>query len=223
MASPGGRHMRVCLNALLYYPGELGGVETYFQNLLRYLPQVEPQHEYLVVGHDGNRGSLLKHGDPWRVEILPYGRPSLGWALRGAWLKLGGGDFLSPWFERLGVDVVHHPFTMLSPMEARVPTVLTFHDMQQEYLPEFFSARVLRERQRRFRHSTARATRIIAISEHVKKSLESRYQVPTERVDTVHQGCAPEFRVLPDADTTPLLRSLLGDHPPFATILLECL
>jgi glycosyltransferase involved in cell wall biosynthesis len=189
--------MRICLNALLYYPDELGGVETYFQNLVRHLPEAvgtDSRADLLLLGHHQNVSRLPTPPSPWRVEILSYGRPSLGWLIRGLWLRLGGGDFLTPYVDGLGANVVHHPFTMMSPLQSRAPSVLTFHDMQQEFYPEHFHASVLRAREQRFKASVKQASRIIAISQHVKASLVSRYHVDPESVEVVYQGCGPEFQ-----------------------------
>jgi glycosyltransferase involved in cell wall biosynthesis len=214
--------MRICLNALLYYPDELGGVETYFRNLVRHLPEAgaggSEEYDFLILGHHQNASRLPTSHSPWRVDILSYGRPSLGWLIRGLWLRLGGADFLAPYVDALSADVVHHPFTMMSPLQPRTPSVLTFHDMQQEFLPEHFRASVLRARAQRFRASVMQATRVIAISQHVKKTLVSRYEVDPERVDVVYQGCDPEFRRLDRAGREAArawLHRRYGIEPPF--------
>jgi glycosyltransferase involved in cell wall biosynthesis len=117
--------------------------------------------------------------------------------------------------DRLDVDLIHHPFSILNPMGLKTPSVLTFIDMQHEIFPEYFSPRDLNARKRLYRQSAEEATRIVAISGHVKNCLVERYRIDPEKIDVVHIGCDPQFRVMNDAALLASARSRYGLHKPF--------
>jgi glycosyltransferase involved in cell wall biosynthesis len=87
--------------------------------------------------------------------------------------------------------------------------------MQHEIFPEYFSPRDLNARKRLYRQSAEEATRIVAISGHVKNCLVERYRIDPEKIDVVHIGCDPQFRVMNDAALLASARSRYGLHKPF--------
>jgi glycosyltransferase involved in cell wall biosynthesis len=69
-----------------------------------------------------------------------------------------------------------------------IPVILTMHDIQQEYYPEFFSKEVLENRRLSFRPSAEKADHIIAISEFTKKTLIEKYGIQEDKISVVYNG-----------------------------------
>ncbi|MBL0276536.1 MAG: glycosyltransferase family 4 protein [Anaeromyxobacter sp.] len=208
--------MHVGLNALDLSPGRSGGIETYLRNLLaalQALPAGEDRFTLLALPPVG--ATLPLHGPAFRRREFACGRPSPGWLLRRGLLRLTGRDLLAPAIDRLGLDVVHHPFTTVNTPGLRGASVLTFHDMQHEFLPGNFTPAELARRRLRYPASARSATRVIAISEHVKGTLVERYGLDPARVDVVHSGCGPEFAPIADPARLAAARRDLGLPRPF--------
>ncbi len=208
--------MHVGLNALDLFPGLAGGIETYLRGLLdglRALPEGPERYTLLCLPP---AGATLPDGGPgFRRRQFACGRPSPGWLVRRAVQRLTGRDVLAPAIDRLGLDVVHHPFTTINTPGLRGASVLTFHDMQHEFHPENFSPRELARRRRDYPASARAATRLIAISAHVKGTLVSRYGIDPDRVDVIHSGRGAGFAPVGDPERLAGARRALGLDRPF--------
>lgn len=207
--------MRIALNAVAFSPGRMGGVETYFRNLVCSLQDADSSNDYYLICNERHITSFRLANPHFRPLACRYTKPSTRWYLRAAIRQVTPVDILRPFMDRLDVDVVHHPFSVLQPMGHRIPSVLTFHDMQHEFFPEYFSSYALNARKKLWRPSAEKATRIIAISEHAKMCLVERYGIAPGKIDVVHTGCSPQFRMMNDPDMLESVRSRLGLHKPF--------
>jgi len=206
----------VGLDALDLAPGRSGGIETYFRELLAALQALPPDGvRYTLLGLAPVTGTLPTAGQAVRVRAFACGRPSPGWLLRGAVRRLTGRDVLAPAIRRLGLDVVHHPFTTVNTPGLRRPSVLTVHDLQHEFFPEHFAPGELARRRRAYPASARGATRVIAISAHVKGTLVERYGVDPARVAVVHHAVGPQFRPAHAPAAVEALRRRHGLGRPF--------
>jgi len=184
--------MRIALNLIGFAPG-CGGVETYVTRLLAALQRVDRENEYLVLG-DEIAASILKVNAPnFKLKLYPYQKHSLQWYARAAMQRIFGFDTLAHELKKLPVDVMHHPLTVLNPPGLPYPSVLTFHDMQQEYFPEFFTPLELHRRKRSYLPSVLEAGAVITVSEHGRGCLIERYGIDPGKVHAVHSGCGEEF------------------------------
>jgi glycosyltransferase involved in cell wall biosynthesis len=69
-----------------------------------------------------------------------------------------------------------------------VPGVVTVHDLQHEFYPEFFSPRELRHRRRYVPASCAAADHVIAVSEFTRRGVIERFAVDPARVTTIWEA-----------------------------------
>jgi len=192
----------------------MGGVETYFRDLVGALQEVDARNRYYLICHEKYGGSFALSSAGFDFYPNRYAKPSPLWYLRNAVKETVRFDILRPLMNRIQVDLVHHPFSLLNPMGLKAPSVLTFHDMQHEFFPDYFPPHELKARRARFRPSAEQADRIIAISGHVKTSLVERYRIPPDKIDVVHNCCGPQFRVIRDAAPLESARSrYLLDRP----------
>lgn len=81
-----------------------------------------------------------------------------------------------------------------------VPSVVTIHDLIFERHPEFYHAPDVAICRRKFRYAARVADRVIAISERTASDLRELYDVPSEKIRVVYQGCSPLFFQTPSAE-----------------------
>jgi glycosyltransferase involved in cell wall biosynthesis len=207
--------MKIALNAMSFAPCRMGGVETYFRNLLRSLQEVDTDNDYYLLCNERHLDSLPLNNPRFMPVPSRFAKPSPLWYLRVAIKDSTGIDILRPLVNRLKVDIIHHPFSILNPMGLKIPSVLTFIDMQHEFFPENFSSNDLKARKALYRPSAEQAARIIAISEHAKSCLVERYLIKPEKIDVVHIGYGEQFRVIDDSELLNTVRNRYGLHKPF--------
>ena len=191
--------MRIGLNAIGFNPGTMGGLETYFRQLLHYLQLESGEHDYLITCKNTEADSFKLQNPSFSLKVFNFGRPSLRWLIRGALFEVAHVDIIKYSMNQLPVDVIHHPFTVLEPLGLKIPSVLTFWDMQQEFYPEFFTRREMRYRNFSFSASAQQAKRIIVSSNFTKKCLIERYQVRSDKVDVIYTGIDEEYRPVTDS------------------------
>jgi glycosyltransferase involved in cell wall biosynthesis len=207
--------MKIALNATMFRPGQMGGVETCFLNLLLSLQEVDDKNRYSVLC-DTRYAHELKITNPnFKVLSCNYTKPSAGWFIRGIIRNTTKIDILRPVMNRLEVDVIHHPFSILNPLQLASPSVLTFHDMVHEFFPEYFSPFELKGRKEFYRPSAEQATRIIAISEHAKTCLVEKYEIAPGKIDVIYNGINSQYRIIEDHERLEKIRSKYGLHRPF--------
>jgi glycosyltransferase involved in cell wall biosynthesis len=207
--------MKIALNATMFRPSQMGGMETYFRNLFSALQEVDKQNRYSLICDSRYIDELAVAGQNFSVKACNFTKPSLGWFFRGIIRNLTTIDPLRIFMNRLQVDVIHHPFSILNPLHLKGPSVLTFHDMQHEFFPEYFSPFEMKGRKEFYRPSAEQATRIIAISEHAKSCLVERYKVSPEKIDVIYIGYNSQYRVVGDRERLDGIRLKYGLHHPF--------
>ena len=190
--------MRIGLNAIGFNPGTMGGVETYFRQLLRYLQFESGAHNYLITCKNTEVNSFELQNPRFSIKVFNIGRPSFSWLIRGVLFEVAHFDIIKSSMNQLPVDVIHHPFSLLEPLGLKIPSVLTFWDMQQEFYPEFFTRREKRFRNFSFIASAQQAKRIIVSSNFTKKCLVERYRVSPDKIDVVYTGVGKEYRPVTD-------------------------
>jgi glycosyltransferase involved in cell wall biosynthesis len=186
--------MRIALNLIGYAPG-CGGVETYVTNLLAALQEIDRENQYLVLCDEIAAGSLRLSAGNFTLMVYAHQKYSVRWIVRGVVQRICGFDILARELGSLPVDVMHHPLTVLNPPGLSCPSVLTFHDMQQEYFPEFFAADELARRKKSYLSSVLEARAVIAISEHAGACIVEKYRADPRKIHSVHSGCGDEFQL----------------------------
>jgi len=207
--------MRIGLNGITFAPGRMGGMETYFRNLITHLQQIDQKNEFLLLCDGRYMRELLPTSDRFHPCHVNYAHRSLKWFLRGALRATIGLDILEREMASLEVDVIHHPFTVLTPQRLAIPSVLTFWDMQQEFYPEFFPARELRKRRNTYRASAQAATRIIVSSGFTQQCLVEKYEIPSNKIDVIHTGYGREYRPISDQKRLTDVRTTYHLNKPY--------
>lgn len=207
--------MRIALNATAFLPGHMGGMETYLRGLFQLLQEVDTTNHYSLVCDSHYLHELPIVNPNFTAVACNYTKPSFMWFVRGVMRNTLNIDPLRYFMNRLDVDVIHHPFSFLNPLRTSIPSVLTFHDMQHEFYPEYFSSFELKTRKELYRPSPGQATRVIAISEHAKSCLVERYEIKPDKIDVIYNGYNAGYRVIDDRDELEKIRSKHGLFRPF--------
>ena len=194
-------------------PGEMGGAGDYLYNLVHALARVDERNEYLILLRHVNRDAFAGLNRPnFHGVVLesPLARPMAGpgrvllrlllpWLMRHLALARALRNLFRAFQTRLGYDLageieklepdlVHFPQSVMDPLTLSLPCVLTLHDIQQEYHPEFFTAQELRFRRSTYKPSAEKASLIITDSEFTRQTLVEKYQVPAARVHSIFMG-----------------------------------
>jgi len=201
--------MRIAIKAMDLLPGEMGGAGDYVYHLVHALARVDEQNEYLILLRHMNRDAFaglnrpnfhcLVLEPPLARPVAGPGRALLPWLMRHLALakalrhlfqafQTRLGYDLAREIERLEPDLVHFPQSVMDPLALSLPCVLTLHDIQQEYHPEFFTAQELQFRRRMYKPSAGKASLIITGSEFTRQTLVEKYRVPAAKVCSVFMG-----------------------------------
>jgi glycosyltransferase involved in cell wall biosynthesis len=137
--------MRIGIALNLLAPAN-GGATNYALTLLRHWPELAPDHPMVLFSS--------AHNEPL-LATLPA-------AARRHEIRLRTQEEALEHLD--AIDVYFCPFGSLWPRPVRKPSVLTFHDMQERFYPEFFTAREHAERYFHYTWSLRMADAVVAVS-----------------------------------------------------------
>lgn len=158
------------------FAAERTGTENYSYRLLRALAAVDRKNRYLVY----TRG---REAPPEFRKFPSFSFIKIGWPR--FWTQ--GGLAARTWRDKL--DLLFVPAHTL-PVLARpgLPTVVTIHGLEYEYLPEHYQIPQKYYLTWSTRYAASRAKRLIAVSEFTKNDLVKRLGVRPEKVRVIHEG-----------------------------------
>lgn len=167
------------------------GITWYIYNLLRHLPEVDPEIRFTAFLSE--RRYSAPPGLQVQLSRLPTHRPPV----RILWEQ-----GLQPWaLRKAQVQLLHCP-AFVGTRLSRVPFVVTVHDLSFLLYPEGFRKPNRLYLKSFTRWSVQRARRVIAVSDSTKRDVVRLYGIPPDKVDVVHNGVDPCFQPLPASETT---------------------
>ena len=183
--------MRVTIDLRWMRPGHAGGIENLARSFLGELLALDRSNAYRVLlpsaaVHDFD----TRHAD--NFDLVAVDGPRQSW--RRVSSRLG---------RRLGLrvdppdgpppDAVLSLSGYIYPDQFRFRNVLVFTDLQHEFYPEFFTPEHAEERRRVYGTSLRQAARVVAISEHTRRTVLDLYGLPPETVSVGHLAADPAF------------------------------
>src|SRR5579862_3215180 len=191
--------MRIAINAMVLEPSRPGGDKTYLVELVRRLPLLAPDDEWIVFATQ--RGSeLLPAGIP-NLRVVPCPVPGSSLVVRALWEQLVFPD----WLRRLTPDLLHAPANV-APLRSPVPVLLTLHEAEP-FIPGAGVPGPLLAWWRTLRAQSARRARaVLTVSEAAKQDLVRWMSLPPAKISVVHHGV--------DADTF-RPREPVRERPPY--------
>lgn len=207
--------MKIGLSLINFNPGRMGGVEVYFKNLLEHLQRVDRENQYFLLCDERSAGHFQLKADNFKEVLIRWRHPRpLRW-IRSLLRHLCGIDPVSCKIAALKLDLVHHPFSALCPKPLVAPVVVTVHDIQHEYFPDFFGAAECRGRREGVLAAVSAARVVLTISDFTKRSLVERYAVPPEKIVVAYMGCDQSFGRISDVDRLQGVRQKYSLEAPF--------
>ena len=147
---------------------ENGGATNYTLTLLRQWPQHVIDHPMVLFS--------FPHNDALLATLPPDARRHE--------IRLQIQEEALQHFDK--IDVYFCPFGRLWPRPVRKPSVVTFHDMQERFYPEFFTAAQREERFFHYDWSLRMADAVIAISEFTRETAIKIAGASPGKVHVVH-------------------------------------
>jgi glycosyltransferase involved in cell wall biosynthesis len=92
------------------------------------------------------------------------------------------------------LDLFHSPDFVLPPVNSRIPTLLTVHDLSFIHFPHVFPERLVNYLNQVVPWSIGRASHILADSEATRNDLLSIWQVSPEKVTVLYSGVHERFQ-----------------------------
>ncbi len=194
---------RVALNVLYLVPGAVGGSEIYAHQLIGALAQARPGVEFVVFCGREAGPSLRAAG--WPANVTVHELP-VRCAVKP--LRILAEQTLLPIAARRAGCELLHSLGTTAPLVAGLPSVVTILDLIYEAYPQTFSRTSLYGLRALVGPAARRATRVITISDAVRRDVVRILRVPAGRVDAVLLGHG--MRAEPVLTPGPQLRERLG-------------
>ncbi len=189
------------------------GLGNYSRLLIDILATRYPDNEYLLYTPELKDNPRLKPvlAHPNVRLITPQSHA--GKALTGLWRVKG----VTSQLKTDGIDLMHGLSGEL-PLDIHnsgIASVVTMHDLIFRRLPQYYKAFDRQIYDYKFRKAAENATRILAISECTKRDLITDYGIDGRKIDVVYQGCADQFKRIPDADEIASVKARYGLDRPY--------
>lgn len=112
--------------------------------------------------------------------------------------------------ERNGVDIFHGLSNELPVgiQTAGCKSVVTIHDLIFIRYPQYYKPIDRIIYRWKFRYACRKADKVIAVSECTKRDILSYFQIPSEKVEVVYQGCHPDYKKEITADEVARVRQV---------------
>jgi len=175
--------LKIGIVALNYAPATIGGAESYYVDLIKYLQVVDSKNEYVLFMRNPYR-DLLPVANNFSVKLVTHSRLSL---LISKFLKkVMKIDIQQMVINNQHCDILHFPFQVVNFSSLRPKVISTAIDIQEEYYPENFSPEDLASRKRLHKISVERSDYLISISDFTRDTYIKKYGLSKSKISTVH-------------------------------------
>jgi glycosyltransferase involved in cell wall biosynthesis len=180
------------------------GIGTYARNLVHALARIDPENRYLLFARPQDRDAF--GGLPDTFQPVFEGTPvySVRELVTLSWRLL-----------RRRVDL-YHSTHYVTPAVLQAPLVVTVHDIQHLFYPDFLPSRFsFLYAQRMVRRTLARADRIITVTQSARADLIQHFEVDGRKVHVVYNGVDDAFRTKLSPEELERWRRDLGLPGPY--------
>ena len=186
--------------------GLAGGIEPLARSLMSEISRIDHRNKYRILGPEQTIQELaFCPGSQFSIipSEFPLGRFLPLWASAGRSLikNMGMHPVLTPemlhgrYYRKLSFDLVHSIPSYIHPEFMGFPNILSFTDLQHLTYPQFFSGQEIEQRNRLYRESVNAAAKILCISDFTKNDLQSKWNVPAAKLETVHLSASTVVRL----------------------------
>lgn len=181
--------MKVAINCAFLQP-KGGGIKEYMVNLVKNLCKVAPENQYVVYVlkdfHDYAEECLK--GCNVKIKDIPF---KTGSAFNKIIRSLNEGRFWRKEEKEEKWRLFHSPF-FHAPRLRRVPVLMTVHDLRFYRYPETYARLRAIFLKHAVKRSVKEADHIISISDFTKREIMEAYNVPANKITTIHEAINPE-------------------------------
>lgn len=186
--------MRIGINTLYYIPGEVGGTETYLKGLLYGLSSIDRKNEYILFTHHKNHDDLNLQASNFTKILCDTTARSRFQRIVFEQLKL------PKILEKSNIDILHSP-GYIAPLRAQCIQLVTIHDMQYFYYPQYFPKTKLLYWKTFIPLSARKCHVILTVSEHSKADIHKLLKISNSNIFVTHVGS--KFSILAFNKTQP--------------------
>ena len=174
----------VGINLLWMVPGVVGGSETYLTRLLRGLTDREADLDYTIFALPQFAEAYPDLASSFEVAYAPLSGQMKSFRVAGE------NSWLAAQCRRRGMDLVHHGGGTM-PLLRTTRSVLTIHDLQYLYYPEYFSKTKLRFLKTMVWRSAEASRLVLVPSEYTRRTVIERLHIDPSLVVVVPHGISP--------------------------------
>ncbi|MFD2369931.1 glycosyltransferase family 4 protein [Brevibacillus sp. GCM10020057] len=176
--------MKIGVSLIPVIPGKIGGMEQYVRNLLSYSTNAKDGHTWYLFLAAHNFHTFQAQGNVQKVMIMQNASID---------------QQLHRWIQGLRLDLWFCPLLVLQPADVTIPSVINIPDIQHEYYPQFFEPNILKWRLTNYRSSAQRSNAVLTLSEYSRQTILHKFQLPPQKVHTIHLDASKEFALPFDA------------------------
>ncbi|MGH2827973.1 MAG: glycosyltransferase family 4 protein [Actinomycetota bacterium] len=175
---------KVGINLLWLVPGVVGGSETYTTRLLHGLVERSSEIDYTLFALPQFADAHTDLAKSFKIAFAP---------VTGHWKSFrvaGENSWLAAQSRRRHIDLVHHAGGTV-PLVRGTRSVLTIHDLQYLYYPEYFTKPKLNYLKKMVPRSAEVARLILTPSEYSRRTVIERLNIDPSIVVVVPHGISP--------------------------------
>lgn len=189
------------------------GLGNYSRLLVEVLAGKYPDNRYLLYAPrlkaNVRLGRLMGHPQVDIITPVSAG----GRAMGSVWRSRG----ITSCLKRDRVDIYHglSGELPLNISDFDGPSVVTIHDVIFRRFPECYNAIDRKIYDYKFNKAAQEATRIIAISQKTKDDIMEFYDIPSDKIDVIYQGCHAQFHRRPSDAEIDAVKEKYGLENPY--------
>lgn len=181
--------MKIAVNTRFLLKDRLEGIGWFTHETLKRIVQQHPEHEFIFLFDRAYDESFIYADNVRPIVVSPPARHPFLWYL---------------WFEWAIPRVLkkEQPNLFLSTdgyasLKTNTPTTLVIHDLAFEHYPNHVNQLARKYYQYYTPQFAHKAQRIATVSEYTKQDISKQYNIPSNRIDVVHNGCNESYRPIP--------------------------
>lgn len=184
---------KVGINLLWMVPGVVGGSETYMSRLLSGLAERSTAFDYTIFAVPQFADAHPELARTFKMAYAP---------ITGQWKSFrvaGENSWLVRQCQKRKIALVHHAGGVIPVLHTTRP-ILTIHDLQYLYYPEYFTTARLNYLKMMVPRSAEAARLVLVPSEFTRRTIIERLEIDPSIIVVVPHGISPRDRITPSTD-----------------------